>query len=223
MNPAVSVVIPAYNAEDFLGQAIDSILGQSVPTEVIVVDDGSEDGTASVAEAYGSRVRCLRMPHRGLGPTRNTGLELAGCGLIAFLDADDVWTTAKLKMQAAVLADRPDVDMVFGNAVEFSDEAKYPARLEPAPAYCASAMLARRAIFDRAGLFSEQIEIGEFIDWYSRVTLHGASSYMLDDVVFHRRVHANNMTRRIQSKQIQYVELMRRHLERKRRLGGEPP
>ena len=216
MNLAVSVVIPAFNAERFLGQAIDSVLSQSVPTEVIVVDDGSEDGTASVAQSYGSHVRCIRMPHRGQGSTRNTGIGLAGYDLVAFLDADDIWTPVKLKLQSVVLAARPDVDMVFGKSVEFSETAEYTARLDPAPNYCPSAMLARRSIFDRIGFFSEKIEVGEFIDWYSRATIHGVSSVMLDDVVFHRRIHENNMTRHNKSRQSQYLEVMRRHLERKR-------
>lgn len=122
--PCVSVVIIAFNAEAFLAEAIDSVLFQSFSDyELIVVDDGSADGTAAIAEEYrGWRpdlVRVVRHPdgrNHGMSAARNLGLECARGEFIAFLDADDVWTPDKLKEQVAILRADPEAGLVYGRA-----------------------------------------------------------------------------------------------------------
>jgi teichuronic acid biosynthesis glycosyltransferase TuaG len=97
--PAVSVIIPAYNAEVFLARAIRSVEAQSLRDfEIVVVDDGSTDGTADIAQGFTS-VRFLSQPHLGAAAARNRGLEDAGGDLVAFLDADDEWLPEKLARQ----------------------------------------------------------------------------------------------------------------------------
>jgi glycosyltransferase involved in cell wall biosynthesis len=221
MSSKVSVIIPAFNAARFLTEAIASVRAQAVPTEIIVVDDGSQDETAAVARTCADPVRCISITHRGASAARNTGLEASSCDLVAFLDADDVWAPGKLESQCAVLERRPEIDMVFGHLVEFADGEGYSIRDKPAPGITASAMLARRSVFERFGRFVEQLEIGEFIDWYSRAKLQGASWVMLDQVVFHRRVHDANTTRRAQNRESQYISVIRDHLARKRRLDDQ--
>ena len=106
--PAVTVVIPAYNAAATLAPALESVLAQTYDDfEVIVVDDGSTDGTASVAAGFGSPVRCIRTENGGVSRARNRGLEEAEGALVAFLDADDLWRPDKLARQVPALADRP--------------------------------------------------------------------------------------------------------------------
>ena len=112
--------------------------------------------------------------------------------------------------------------MVFGHSVEFSDGQDYPIREKPTPFIVASTMLARRSVFDRFGRFAEELEFGEFIDWYSRVKLQGASSAMLEQVVHYRRVHDMNMTRRTPNREGKYISVIRSHLTRKRRLDDKP-
>lgn len=100
----VSVVIPAYNAEQTLCQALDSVLVQSVPaSEIIVVDDGSSDETANLAEAYGGRVSCIRKDHGGVSAARNVGIEASTGELVALLDADDLWMPDKLERQLSLM------------------------------------------------------------------------------------------------------------------------
>src|SRR5437763_5703586 len=100
----VSVVIPVRNGERFLADAIGSALGQSrPPLEVIVVDDGSSDSTAEVAQAFGSAVHCVSQPPLGVATALNCGVNLARGDLLAFLDADDVWMHEKLELQVAAL------------------------------------------------------------------------------------------------------------------------
>ena len=109
----VSVVIPTFNCAAYIGAAIESALGQTHrPHEILVVDDGSTDGTEAVVATFGTRVRYLRQANGGVAAARNTGLREASGDAIAFLDADDFWEPDKLAVQLAVFAACPDVDLV---------------------------------------------------------------------------------------------------------------
>jgi glycosyltransferase involved in cell wall biosynthesis len=108
----ISVVIPAYNAAGWVGQAIDSALAQTLqPLEIIVVDDGSVDQTVSLVESFGALVRLERKPNGGPASARNWGAERARGEWIAWLDADDWWAPIKLAKQMA-LADSPDIGLI---------------------------------------------------------------------------------------------------------------
>jgi hypothetical protein len=126
----------------------------------------------------------------------------------------------KLERQCAVLVAHQDVDMVFGHYVEFAsgddDGEGFIARTNLAPGYPACAMLARRNLFERVGGFSETVRIGEFVDWYGRALSLGGRAIILDDLVFHRRVHRSNMTRVALDKREQYLAVIRAHLNRQR-------
>ena len=118
--PAVSVIMPAYDAAEYLNTAADSVLRQTfADLELLIIDDGSSDRTLDVAHACAardSRIRVLRQPHAGPGPARNCGFREAAGRLFAFLDSDDEWDETFLAEHVAVLAARPDVDIVIGNA-----------------------------------------------------------------------------------------------------------
>jgi glycosyltransferase involved in cell wall biosynthesis len=112
----ISVVIPCFNREARLGAAIESALGQELaPLEIVVVDDGSTDGSAVVAESFGEPVRVIRTPNRGPSAARNLGIEEARGDWIAFLDSDDVWSPEKLTRQAEALTAYPGVSLVFAD------------------------------------------------------------------------------------------------------------
>src|SRR6476469_5199531 len=111
--PLVSVVIPAFDAERFLGEAIESVLAQTyAPVETIVVDDGSSDGTVAVASAY-AEVTVVEQPNGGPAAARNRGFAASRGELIAFHDSDDAMTPDKLEVQAGLLIDRPEVGCVL--------------------------------------------------------------------------------------------------------------
>ena len=112
----ISVVIPAYNAEQHIGRAIDSVLAQTRPAdEIIVIDDGSTDATAEVIRSFGDRVTLIQQKNAGVSVARNTGIEAATGDWIAFLDADDEWLPEKLKRQAEHLSRNPDLRWTTGN------------------------------------------------------------------------------------------------------------
>ncbi len=109
----VSIIIPCYNAETYVGQAIESALAQTYrPVEVVVVDDGSTDGSLDIIKSFGDRIRCISGPNRGGGAARNRGLELADGALIQFLDADDILHPRKLERQVEVIGDNRNL-LVF--------------------------------------------------------------------------------------------------------------
>jgi len=109
----VSCVIPVYNAEAFVAEAVTSVLEQTVrPQEIIVVDDGSTDGTPDALAAFGSDVHVIRQQNQGVSAARNVGVDAAEGEWIALLDADDWWLPEKLARQQALAAD-PDVGLVY--------------------------------------------------------------------------------------------------------------
>jgi hypothetical protein len=115
----ISVVIPAFNAARFIESALESVARQTVlPLEIIVVDDGSEDETASIAATH--RVRILSVPHGGLAVARNRGIDAASCEWVALLDADDRWHPRKLELQWDLAERAPDLDLV---ATDFDEVA----------------------------------------------------------------------------------------------------
>ena len=114
---SVSVIIPAYNAERFLGPTLDSVLAQEIAgMEVIVVDDGSSDGTSRVAAAAGPSVTVIAGPRRGVSSARNEGVSASAGAYIAFIDHDDLWEPGKLRRQAEMLDTDPRVALVFTQA-----------------------------------------------------------------------------------------------------------
>lgn len=116
MTPRFSVIIPAYNSASTLARAIDSVLAQSYPAhEIIVVDDGSTDNTALIAEEFGATVRLMRQPNSGVAAARNAGARAASGEWLAFLDADDWYYPERLKLHAEWIAADPALDFLTGD------------------------------------------------------------------------------------------------------------
>ena len=226
----VSVVMPVWNSERFVREAIESILAQTYnPLELIVVDDGSTDGSGQIARSFDQPVRYHRQARAGAAVARNSGIELARGKWLAFLDADDRWPVDKLARQVEALEQRPDVAMVFGHTQQLLDaeweEAvrQFPrSRGRLAPAYALGAMLTRRETFRRVGPFASDYRVGEFVDWYCRATELGLGSLMLPDLVLWRRVHGDNLTVRERERYADYVRVLHASLVRRRAAGGDP-
>ena len=224
----VSVVIPAWNAAAYVGEAIESVLSQSEPAfEVIVVDDGSTDETAPTVRSFGSRVMLAEQGNAGPGAATNRGLTLARGDFFGFLDADDLWTRDKLCLQRAALAQDGRLEAVYGHVEQFfspelNEETRRSLRLPsgPMPGFVRGAMLVRRRSFERVGEFRPGFGASDFIDWYARAGEAGLRSKLLPDVVLERRVHASNMGRQDRKTQREnYLRALRATIDRRRTAG----
>jgi glycosyltransferase involved in cell wall biosynthesis len=219
--PLVSGVVPVFNGERYLAEALDSMLGQTYsPVEVIVADDGSTDGTRAVVEGYGGRVRYLHQPNQGHGAARNLGLGAAEGEFVAFLDADDLWHPEKLERQMARFRARPELDACVTLVHNFrSPELGGGEEIDdgPLPGYRSGTLLARRALFEAVGHFDTALRFGNDTDWFLRVADHGAEVELLPEVLLHRRLHGANRSIRLgQASRREYVRIVKASLDRRR-------
>ena len=113
MAPLVSVIIPTYNREKIITRAIDSVFAQTYRDfEIVVLDDGSQDNTKAVAQAYGPKVHYFYQDNKGIAGARNAGMHQTAGDYIAFLDSDDYWLPGKLERQIALFSEHPEYGMV---------------------------------------------------------------------------------------------------------------
>jgi len=228
VNGPVSAVIPVHNGRAYLAEAIESVLAQNggLPGEVIVVDDGSTDGSGDLARGFPG-VRVLTQARAGYGAAMNRGVAACGGAYLAFLDSDDLWTPDKTASQIRALESEPRLDAVFGTLTHFYspdlDEvsrARIVCPPDPMPGLCPGAMLIRREAFLRAGTFDESRTVGQFLDWYLRATEQGFSAHALPDVAMRRRLHANNTGLRERAAQADYARILKAALDRRRGASG---
>lgn len=220
--PLISVIIPAYNREAYLAEAVQSALDQTLPPgEIIVVDDGSTDRTGEIARSFGGIVRCIRQDNQGVAYARNTGVA-ASCGeWIAFLDSDDLWVARKLEWQMAYLSEHSEIDLLFGQMKPFlspeltpDSTSKFDEKIMDA---CnASALLTKKSTFENVGPFTWEPKNVEFIEWFSRAQDLRLKCAYLPEVIFHRRVHlSNTVNNRAHMKSV-YVQALKQILDRRR-------
>ncbi len=197
----VSVVMPVRDGERYIVEALKSILTQTPSVlEIVVVDDGSTDGTRRVLESFGASIRVLSQPPTGQAAATNLGITATSGEFLAFLDADDMWTAGSLGMRLARLAESDAPDGVFGRLEQFvSPDIPLPNRerfrIDPDPPAVAmlSSLLLHRLAFDRVGPLDERLMTGANLDWQSRARSARVHLVPIPDVVSRRRIHDKNV------------------------------
>ena len=226
--PHISCIIPVFNGEKYLGEAIESILKQTYPfLEIVVADDGSTDGTAAVVSSYGSRIRYVRQSNAGPAMARNLGLSAARGDYLAFLDADDLWHPAKLERQVACFQHRCELELCVTHVQNFwvpelkdeADRFRDHRLTRPLPGYVTQTLLARRALFERVGPFNVALRHGDAQDWFLRAAEGEAVMSLLPDVLVYRRLHRANFSRQVSAALDDHLRIVKASLDR-RRLGG---
>jgi glycosyltransferase involved in cell wall biosynthesis len=218
----VSVVVPVYNGERFLADCLDSLVAQDYPAiEVVVVDDGSTDGSAAIAERYDG-VRVLRRAHVGLAATRNAGIRAATGSLIGFCDADDWWKPGKASAQVAYLAAHPEVDVALcRQETHFEPGVAHPGWLIPDQRYgdldgvSSTSALFRRAVFEQLE-YRTDMATGSDFNLLVRARSAGFGIAVLEEPLQVRRVHGDSMTDREGTAYHAMFDSVREHLRNRR-------
>jgi len=243
---AISAVIPVYNGERYIARAIDSVLRQTYPAEeIIVVDDGSRDGTESVVRGYGEKVLYIRQEQGGASAARNAGIRAARGEWIAFLDADDIWLEERLARQAEVLEKEPQLGWVTGNFItEYLREKREPREhfethkaekllggrvywenyfeaFVMGAAGWTGTMLIRRDVLERAGMFrTGQVSSNDLDMWWRIAFIEPRIGYVITPIaVYHFGVKDSITQRHTQGAIIS--ELLLRYVPYAKQAGQE--
>ena len=210
--PLVSVIVPAYNVADYIGDALNSVLAQTFTDfEIIVINDGSPDTEAleKVLGPYLSRIVYLKQENQGVSAARNTGIKAARGSLIAFLDGDDTWLPHYLEVQVARIQADPTIDVLYPNVIMFGDSSEAgeefmtlcPSsgevtfeRLLLQECNVSNCSIARRETIVRAGLFDESLRSVEDFDLWLRVIKSGGRIAYHRDVLARYRRRTGSLT-----------------------------
>ena len=209
MSPTVSVIIPTFNRWPLVGRAIESVLVQSyADLEIIVVDDGSTDDTALRLSRFGSRLRVLQQPNRGVSAARNLAARHARGSYLAFLDSDDLWLAEKLAIQTVFMGRNPAVQICqteevwIRNGARVNPKAKH--RKPSGDIFISSlelclvspsAVMLTRELFERVGGFDESLPVCEDYDLWLRIAVDHPVPLINDALVIKRGGHADQLSR----------------------------
>jgi glycosyltransferase involved in cell wall biosynthesis len=221
--PRISAVMRAYNAEQYIGESLAAILSQSRPAEeVIVVDDGSTDGTLEQLARFGSEIRVVRQPNRGYAEALNRCFREASGDYVANCDADDIWEPEKLARQVEAVTAHPKIDIAFGAIWVFGETGEWPLSLHRTgertlltaagdssvgimdqrrfattmyrnDVICPSSTLVRRELYERLGPFAEHLAAEDY-DYWMRALRAGAVFYYDPARLVRYRTHSTQLT-----------------------------
>jgi glycosyltransferase involved in cell wall biosynthesis len=226
--PSVSIIMPAYNREAFIGEALASLQSQEgVDADIIVVDDGSTDGTIKAVRGIAAadhRIKLIENRHAGVAVARNTGVRAARGAFLTFLDSDDLCAPGRLQRQIRKLLGRPDITVVTGHSRWFTRMTRdfQPAagsmwyrRTDP---ILANAMF-RRSVFDVFGMFDESLRFAEDIDFFFRLFEADVRILIEVEIATFYRQHADNMTKNEAAMYRGILAAYHKSIERRRRSG----
>jgi O-antigen/teichoic acid export membrane protein/GT2 family glycosyltransferase/2-polyprenyl-3-methyl-5-hydroxy-6-metoxy-1,4-benzoquinol methylase len=211
--PTVSVIMPAYRAAEYIGDALESVLNQTYTDyEIIVVNDGSPDtdDLEQALEAYRDKIHYISQENRGCSAARNVAVRVARGGLVAFLDADDCWEPEYLQQQVTFLESNPSVDLVYADALLVGDsplagrtfmrttpsrgEVTLQSLLEARCTVLLSGTLVRRQSILAVGLFDERLRCSEDYDLWLRLAMNGGRLAYQRKVLLSKRIHAASLS-----------------------------
>ncbi|MFQ5964188.1 MAG: glycosyltransferase family 2 protein [Candidatus Scalinduaceae bacterium] len=231
--PRVSVIIPAYNVERYIGETLDSVLVQTYSDfEVIVVDDGSNDRTAFIIKKYQKKnpekVRLIQKENAGPARARNVGIKASTGEYIAFVDADDLWLPEKLEKQVSYFEKQPpQVGMVYTNAKKFDQQGiwtlpkRYRKKRVEGWIYKDllrenmipnQSVMVRKRCFEKVGLFEESLDIIEDHDMWLRVAMKYEIAF-LNEVLSLYREHSQGRSKGVEKTMKRAIGVMDKHLK----------
>jgi glycosyltransferase involved in cell wall biosynthesis len=235
MGPRVSVIIPTFNRWPMVQDAVESVLNQHPQTyELIVVDDGSTDGTAQRLKGYGCHLHLVSQPRRGVAAARNLGVRLSKGRYISFLDSDDFWLPGKLEVQTAFMEENAEIQICQteeiwirrGVRVNPKERHRKPCGdiFRPSLALCLvspSAVMMTRELFERVGGFDEAFPVCEDYDLWLRIAVENPVSLIPESLVVKRGGHPDQLSQSVRGldrfRILALQKLLRSGLDREKR------
>lgn len=224
MKPLISIIIPVYNCEKYLSDAIECAISQTYnPIEVIIVDDGSTDNSAEIAKSFKENIEYIHQQNSGPASARNSGINMARGEFIAFLDADDLWPLNKLELQHSKFVENKNLSIVMGK-IKYEElpgaDRKNKINLDPDNTFKyvnLGAGLFKKSVFERVGYFDNDFIYWEDLDWFLRAYEKNESIELMDNVTMIYRIHSDNMSN-CENKEIEYflMKALRNSLKRRR-------
>lgn len=222
----VSVVIPVHNHEQFIGETIESVISQSYPhIQIVVIDDGSTDGTRNVLEMYKDKIIVNRQMNAGVVAARNSGIQKATGEYVCILDCDDLFLPQKVELQISLFKNRPDVGLVHTGAsvvrpgsrgwevwynqtpIEYSSKEQYIQALIRSNIIVCSTVMVKRELFSQVGLFDDNYRYnGEDYDMWLRL-LTCCNFGCIPQVLLNYRWHGTNMSRLMDQSIIRRIQV----------------
>jgi glycosyltransferase involved in cell wall biosynthesis len=210
------------NAERYLSETLDSVFAQTLlPDEILIVDDHSTDGTLDIIKSYAPKIQILNNRNIGMAEAFNLAIPLVTKNFITFLDGDDLWLPTKSEKQINFLLTNPEFDTVCSSVVNFKKNIDTDSAFQSSrtfgPSRLFTATTFRKEVFDKFGLLDPTAgHFGWISDWWSRASDLGIRCGMIDEVLFHRRIHSSNSwveNREMGNKTL--IEIARRNIHRR--------
>jgi hypothetical protein len=225
--PLLSVIIPVFNGESFIKDAVHSVLSQNYPAlELIVVDDGSTDRTEEIVAQLPCDVRYFKQGNAGPAAARNRGIRDASGEVIAFLDVDDLWPDNTLASLVDELVRDPDLEVIQGyNQLmaknPHTGEYEYIGNPKETFRYSIAAAAYRKSVFTKVGLFDTTLIFGEDRDWFNRATESAVKMRRIDAVTLLVRRHGRNMTHGKNNIELNGLRVFKKALDRRRAMEAK--
>ncbi len=225
MTNLISCVIPVYNGERYLRETLDSACAQTHDAvEIIVVDDGSTDGTQAAVREYPAEIRYLHQENAGPAVARNRGIAAASGAFVALLDADDLWHPRKLELQLERFRTRPELaasvtlmQNFWSPELNINMDDTNRDLLRPVAGFGPSAMMVRSEVFESLGGFDESTAHVHTADWFARARDRGAEIELLEQVLVKRRLHGSNRSSQLaDASRDEFLQLVKARLDRRR-------
>jgi glycosyltransferase involved in cell wall biosynthesis len=223
--PLVSVIIPVKNGEDFLSDAINSILNQDYSSvEIIVVDGQSTDDTAQIAKSFKQIRYVYQHQQPGIPYAKNLGIEIANGEFIAFASHDDLWLPQKISKQIDYMINNSQVQYTITKVKFFLEtgctippgfnikllKGDYVGKMP-------ETLVARKSLFNLIGVFNTGFTYMEDIDWFNRADLNKIPAVIIDEVLLHKRIHNTNVSYDSVKNQLinrEIISLLKKSIER---------
>ena len=222
MKPLVSIIVPVYNGEKYLREALESVFEQDYsPYEVIVIDDGSTDDSARIAQSFA--VRYVYQENQGPAIARNKGIEISTGEYIAFIDQDDTWLPGKLSIQMKHLLADPMLlyavsrqQFFLEEGVEKPDWLRAEILKDDQMGYLPGTLVARKRAFQEIGMFALEFPITSDIDWFFRANDANVPMIVIQEVLLHKRVHRDAQSSYAKQHNQELLLLLKRSIQRKK-------